>query len=188
MRARLRQDPGRGGMGERQGARPSRRADRPRRGHSRRGAAGDGRGARAGCSRWRATARSGGACAGSRGSGASPSRAAPQAFVYSGADGESLRGAEHHFAWCDELAKWKRAEAAWDNLMLGLRAGARPQVVVTTTPRPVPALRRGAGDARACAHRRRQLRQSALAARPSSPWSRQSTAAPGSAARSCSAS
>jgi phage terminase large subunit-like protein len=64
-----------------------------------------------------------------------------EAFVYSGADGESLRGPEHHFAWCDELAKWRRAQAAWDNLMLGLRAGAKPQAVVTTTPRAVPALR-----------------------------------------------
>jgi len=64
-----------------------------------------------------------------------------EAWVYSGADGESLRGAEHHFAWCDELAKWKRAQAAWDNLMMGLRAGEKPQVVVTTTPRSVPTLR-----------------------------------------------
>jgi phage terminase large subunit-like protein len=64
-----------------------------------------------------------------------------QAFVYSGADGESLRGPEHHFAWCDELPKWRRAQESWDNLMLGLRAGARPQVVVTTTPRAGPALR-----------------------------------------------
>jgi len=65
-----------------------------------------------------------------------------EAFVYSGADGETLRGPEHHFAWCDELAKWKRPARAFDNLMLSLRAGARPQAVVTTTPRPVPALRR----------------------------------------------
>lgn len=64
-----------------------------------------------------------------------------RAFVYSGADGEDLRGPEHHFAWCDELAKWKKAQIAWDNLTLGLRAGARPQVVVTTTPRAVPAMR-----------------------------------------------
>jgi phage terminase large subunit-like protein len=64
-----------------------------------------------------------------------------EAFVFSGADGESLRGAEHHFAWCDELAKWKRAQASWDNLILGLRAGTRPQAIVTTTPRTVPALR-----------------------------------------------
>ncbi|MEA3043982.1 MAG: hypothetical protein QOH47_1820 [Sphingomonadales bacterium] len=64
-----------------------------------------------------------------------------EAFAFSGADGESLRGPEHHFAWCDELAKWKRAQAAWDNLILGLRAGTHPQAVVTTTPRAVPALR-----------------------------------------------
>ena len=64
------------------------------------------------------------------------------AFVYSGAHGESLRGPEHHFAWCDELAKWRRPQESWDNLMLGLRAGTRPQAVVTTTPRAVPALKR----------------------------------------------
>ncbi|MEA3014516.1 MAG: hypothetical protein QOD42_3061 [Sphingomonadales bacterium] len=65
-----------------------------------------------------------------------------EAFLYSAANPESLRGPEHHFAWCDELAKWKRAEAAWDNLRLGLRLGERPRSVVTTTPRPVPLLRR----------------------------------------------
>jgi phage terminase large subunit-like protein len=64
-----------------------------------------------------------------------------EAFVYSGADGDSPRGAEHHYAWCDELAKWRQGGETWDNLMLTLRAGERPQVVVTTTPRPVPALR-----------------------------------------------
>jgi phage terminase large subunit-like protein len=63
------------------------------------------------------------------------------AFVYSGANGESLRGAEHHYAWCDELAKWTRGQATWDNLLLGLRAGAKPQAVVTTTPKPEPLLR-----------------------------------------------
>ncbi|MEA3041831.1 MAG: hypothetical protein QOC65_1320, partial [Sphingomonadales bacterium] len=65
-----------------------------------------------------------------------------QAQVYSAADGEGLRGPEHHYAWCDELAKWKRAEASWYNLMLGLRLGPRPQAVVTTTPRSVPMLKR----------------------------------------------
>jgi phage terminase large subunit-like protein len=64
-----------------------------------------------------------------------------QAFVYSGADGDSLRGSEHHYAWCDELAKWRQAGPAWDNLMLTLRAGTKPQALVTTTPRPVEALR-----------------------------------------------
>jgi len=63
-----------------------------------------------------------------------------EAFVYSGANGEALRGPEHHFAWCDELAKWRQAEAAWDNLMLGLRLGDNPRALVTTTPKPIPLL------------------------------------------------
>jgi phage terminase large subunit-like protein len=63
-----------------------------------------------------------------------------EAFLYSAADPESLRGPEHHLAWCDELAKWRRAKAAWDNLQLGLRLGERPRAVVTTTPRAVPAM------------------------------------------------
>ena len=64
-----------------------------------------------------------------------------QGFVYSGAHGESLRGPEHHFAWCDELAKWEQPQKTWDNLMLGLRLGDRPRVLVTTTPRPIQALK-----------------------------------------------
>jgi len=64
-----------------------------------------------------------------------------EAQIFSGANPEALRGPEHHFAWCDELAKWRRAEAAWDNLMLGLRLGERPRALVTTTPRPVAALK-----------------------------------------------
>jgi phage terminase large subunit-like protein len=65
-----------------------------------------------------------------------------EAFVHSGAAPESLRGPQHHFAWCDELAKWRHADAAWDNLNMGLRLGARPRVLVTTTPKPGAILRR----------------------------------------------
>ncbi|HEY0012301.1 MAG TPA: terminase family protein [Allosphingosinicella sp.] len=64
------------------------------------------------------------------------------AFAYSGERPEKLRGPEHHFAWCDELAKWGRAEDCWDNLQMTLRLGARPRIMVTTTPRAVPAVRR----------------------------------------------
>ena len=64
------------------------------------------------------------------------------ATLYSAEAGEELRGPEHHAAWCDELAKWRRGEAAWDNLMMGLRLGERPRVVVTTTPRTNAAMRR----------------------------------------------
>lgn len=65
-----------------------------------------------------------------------------RAFVYSAAAPEGLRGPEHDAAWCDELAKWRYGDAAWDNLMMGMRRGPRPRVLVTTTPRPVPLMRR----------------------------------------------
>jgi len=65
-----------------------------------------------------------------------------QAFAYSAERPEALRGPEHDFAWCDELAKWNHADPTWDNLRLGLRRGTRPRLLVTTTPKPVPLLRR----------------------------------------------
>ena len=58
-----------------------------------------------------------------------------EASLFSGASPERLRGPEHSHAWCDELAKWARAKAAWDVLQLGLRLGAAPRAVVTTTPK-----------------------------------------------------
>ncbi len=66
-----------------------------------------------------------------------------QAFVYSAEAAEALRGPEHDAAWCDELAKWgSSGAAAWDNLMMGLRRGERPRVMVTTTPRPGALIKR----------------------------------------------
>jgi phage terminase large subunit-like protein len=64
------------------------------------------------------------------------------AELYSAAEPDGLRGGQHDYAWADEIAKWDKGEAAWDNLMLGLRRGAHPRVVATTTPRPVPLIRR----------------------------------------------
>ena len=69
-----------------------------------------------------------------------------QAFLYSAAEPETLRGPQHHVAWCDELGKWEnagdRAIKTWDNLLMGLRLGERPRVLATTTPRPVPLMRK----------------------------------------------
>ncbi len=64
------------------------------------------------------------------------------ATLFSAAEPEGLRGPEHHLAWADECAKWDNAEATWDNLALSLRLGSTPQIVATTTPRPVPLIRR----------------------------------------------
>ena len=67
-----------------------------------------------------------------------PSRAI--ATTYSADEPERLRGPQHDCAWTDELAAWRLPEA-WDMLMFGLRLGADPRVVVTTTPRPIQLLR-----------------------------------------------
>jgi phage terminase large subunit-like protein len=58
-----------------------------------------------------------------------------EAHLFSGDHADGLRGPEHDFAWCDELAKWGQAEDAWMNLQMGLRRGSRPRVLVTTTPK-----------------------------------------------------
>lgn len=69
-----------------------------------------------------------------------------QAQLFSAAEPESLRGPQHSHAWCDEIGKWplahERATRCWDNLLLGLRLGEEQRVLVTTTPRSVPLVRR----------------------------------------------
>ncbi len=67
------------------------------------------------------------------------------ATLYSADEPERLRGRQHDTAWCDELGSWRYPEA-WDMLMFGLRLGADPCVVVTTTPRPVRLIRELAVD------------------------------------------
>ncbi len=57
--------------------------------------------------------------------------------AFSAEDPDSLRGPQFSAAWCDELAKWRHAEATFDMLQFGLRLGARPRQVITTTPRPI---------------------------------------------------
>ena len=64
------------------------------------------------------------------------------ARLFSATDPDGLRGYQHEVVWADELCKWQRADEAWSNLQLGLRLGERPRQVVTTTPRPMPLLRR----------------------------------------------
>ncbi len=58
-----------------------------------------------------------------------------RAFIYGAAEPDALRGPQHHYAWCDEIAKWPHGKRAWMNLRLGLRLGLRPRVLATTTPR-----------------------------------------------------
>ncbi len=64
------------------------------------------------------------------------------ALCFSSEDPESLRGPQFEAAWADELGKWRHQEASWDMLQFGLRLGALPRQLVTTTPRPTPLLKR----------------------------------------------
>ena len=63
------------------------------------------------------------------------------ALAFSSHEPDQLRGPQFDAAWCDELASWEYPRETWDNLTFGLRLGANPQCVVTTTPRPIELLR-----------------------------------------------
>ncbi|MDE2469813.1 MAG: DNA-packaging protein [Bradyrhizobium sp.] len=63
-----------------------------------------------------------------------------QATCYSAEEPERLRGPQYEAGWCDEIASWRYPEA-WDMLQFGMRLGKNPQVVVTTTPKPIKLVR-----------------------------------------------
>lgn len=72
-----------------------------------------------------------------------------QAHLFSGDEPEQLRGPQFEKAWVDELAKFKYPNDCWDNLEFGLRLdtnGNVPQVVVTTTPKPIKLIKELAVD------------------------------------------
>jgi phage terminase large subunit-like protein len=62
-------------------------------------------------------------------------------FVFTAEEPDSLRGPECEFLWADELASWRYGQETWDNAMMGLRLGANPQAIITTTPRPTKLVR-----------------------------------------------
>ncbi len=68
------------------------------------------------------------------------------AVLMSASEPDRFRGPQFAAAWCDEVAKWPGAEQAWDMLQFGLRLGADPRQMVTTTPRPTRLVRRLVAD------------------------------------------
>lgn len=70
-----------------------------------------------------------------------------KAWVYNATEPDQLRGPQHHAAWVDELAKFRYMQETWDQLQFGLRLGEHPQALVTTTPRPLPLIKKLMGDA-----------------------------------------
>lgn len=63
-----------------------------------------------------------------------------RSLVFTADEPERLRGKQHMKLWADELGAWRYPEA-WDQAQFGLRIGAKPQAVVTTTPRPTPTVK-----------------------------------------------
>ncbi len=66
-------------------------------------------------------------------------------LLFSAEEPDRLRGKQHMKLWCDELAAWREPEA-FEQALLGLRLGAKPQAVITTTPRPSRIIKQLAGD------------------------------------------
>jgi phage terminase large subunit-like protein len=65
--------------------------------------------------------------------------------LFSAEEPDRLRGKQHMKLWCDELAAWRRPDT-FDQALLGLRLGEKPQAVVTTTPRATRIIRNLARD------------------------------------------
>ena len=59
------------------------------------------------------------------------------ALIFSGENYDQARGSQCEKAWIDELAKYRNPQEALDNIMFGLRLGDNPQVIITTTPKPI---------------------------------------------------
>ena len=70
------------------------------------------------------------------------------AGIYSAFNFEQLRGPQYHWAWLDELGKWKYPTEAFDQLNFGLRLGDHPRACITTTPRPIAVIRKLLKDKR----------------------------------------
>ena len=64
------------------------------------------------------------------------------AYTFSGEDPDALRGPQFDTAWADEFAAWRYPQGVLDMLRFGLRLSDDPRLMVTTTPRPLPALKR----------------------------------------------
>ena len=64
------------------------------------------------------------------------------AHCFSAEDPESLRGPQFHAAWADEFCAWRKPGELMALLRMGLRLGDDPRLAVTTTPKPIPTLRR----------------------------------------------
>lgn len=64
------------------------------------------------------------------------------ATLYNAVEPDQLRGPQHDLLWGDEVAKWRYMQETWDQAQMGLRLGDHPKQIITTTPRPLPLIRK----------------------------------------------
>jgi phage terminase large subunit-like protein len=64
------------------------------------------------------------------------------AYAFSAEEPERLRGPQFEAAWADEFCTWPKPTETLAILRMCLRRGDNPQLVVTTTPKAIPALRK----------------------------------------------
>lgn len=68
------------------------------------------------------------------------------AQAFSAEEPDRLRGPQFHRGWADEMAAWTQLQETWDMFQFGLRlqsaASGSPRSFISTTPRPLPMIRR----------------------------------------------
>lgn len=89
-----------------------------------------------------------------------------KAQIFSAEDYDGLRGPQFDAAWCDELAKWKHADEAWNMLQFAMRLGEHPVVIITTTPRAIPLVKQLLNDESAVVTRSTTFDNSSNLAKP----------------------
>ncbi|HEY0267523.1 MAG TPA: terminase family protein, partial [Rhizomicrobium sp.] len=63
------------------------------------------------------------------------------ATLLSAEEPDSFRGHQFDGLWGDEFAKWRDPQGALDMALMALRLGTHPRMLLTTTPRNIPALK-----------------------------------------------
>ncbi len=63
------------------------------------------------------------------------------ATLLSAEEPDTFRGHQFDGVWGDEFCKWRAPQAGLDMAMMAMRLGAAPRMLLTTTPRNIPALK-----------------------------------------------
>jgi phage terminase large subunit-like protein len=65
-----------------------------------------------------------------------------KAVMFSGEEPDSLRGPQCEMAIIDEIGRMRYQQEVFDMMMMGLRLGDKPRVLIATTPRPSPFMKK----------------------------------------------